>query len=744
MLFHKLRRNGKLYVKLLLSFAVAIATIIIVTSSFYFFSYSRLLQFEAYETDLMSLRSTSKAVESTTDSAQSLSFQIYRNSSISKLLLYDKPNGFDIQGGMIDLSNYLSSIPYIESIYVYNPKLDQFFAVSRQGDNGILTRDELVDNELIDILDQFQNYSAFNPIPRSYKIDRNSNETIPIYTYLCYEAINFDRKITSAVIVNVSANWINKEIGSGVLPGPGKTYIMDDQNRLMSADNLEPLNIQEASTDVIKLLSEGTDTAYKVANINGTKSLVSYTSSDRFAWHYIRITPYSYITEKIKAVRDITLQIAGGVLLGGILLALLLSRYLYVPINRMEKRVNVLEFERRESSYTLRQNALRKLLQIHYLDPAAQQNKLKLLGVSFNLNVPFRIAYIKIDQYDKLKTPDILTYKFAIMNIGSEIGSKYYTVETVDVDDDGILLLLNTLQGNEPTDPEWLRPMLGEIQKVCMEYFHISLTIAVSPVVQNPSQLHTTFKEAKAASLRRFFFGYGLVYHMADLNHLPSHEYAFPLEKEKKMTSALMAGKVDETKALFIEILKDTKDYPYSVVESALTHISNTLTNVLNEIQKNASIQFDISMKPQALEILKSETLDEVAIEYFKIFDEVKSTLVDKRSNKVEDLIRRINEIIDLRYPDPNLSLNMIADELNLSTYYISRVYRQQTLKSIFDVINQLRMNKAKVLLLETNSSIAEIAEQTGYTNSSYFHRLFKKFNGVTPSDYRKAHEESN
>lgn len=47
-------------------------------------------------------------------------------------------------------------------------------------------------------------------------------------------------------------------------------------------------------------------------------------------------------------------------------------------------------------------------------------------------------------------------------------------------------------------------------------------------------------------------------------------------------------------------------------------------------------------------------------------------------------------------------------------------------------------MNKSKQLLLESDYSVADIAKQTGFTNSSYFYRMFKKSNGVTPSDFRK------
>ncbi|MGO4370370.1 helix-turn-helix domain-containing protein, partial [Paenibacillus sp. MCAF20] len=134
------------------------------------------------------------------------------------------------------------------------------------------------------------------------------------------------------------------------------------------------------------------------------------------------------------------------------------------------------------------------------------------------------------------------------------------------------------------------------------------------------------------------------------------------------------------------------------------------------------------------------ETLEEMTEAYFTFFDLMKSKLVEKRSGKQEDLIRKITHLIETHFTDPNLSLNYVADELNMSSYHISRVYRQQTLTTIVDMINHVRMEKAKELLTTTECSVSDIAEKTGYTSSSYFHRMFKKIYGVTPSEFRNAH----
>ncbi|MNN75688.1 Arabinose operon regulatory protein [compost metagenome] len=109
----------------------------------------------------------------------------------------------------------------------------------------------------------------------------------------------------------------------------------------------------------------------------------------------------------------------------------------------------------------------------------------------------------------------------------------------------------------------------------------------------------------------------------------------------------------------------------------------------------------------------------------------------EKKNAKQHDLIRLINQKVAENYMEPNLSLNQIADELDMSPIYISRLYKQQTLTSIVDVILEVRMREVCSLLENTDLPVTTIAERCGFTSSSYLHRMFKRSFGTTPTDYR-------
>lgn len=98
-----------------------------------------------------------------------------------------------------------------------------------------------------------------------------------------------------------------------------------------------------------------------------------------------------------------------------------------------------------------------------------------------------------------------------------------------------------------------------------------------------------------------------------------------------------------------------------------------------------------------------------------------------------------INQKINENYMEPNLSLNQIADELDMSPIYISRLYKQQTMSSIVDTILEVRMREVCSLLESTDLPVTIIAERCGFTSSSYLHRMFKRSFGTTPTDYRRS-----
>lgn len=88
------------------------------------------------------------------------------------------------------------------------------------------------------------------------------------------------------------------------------------------------------------------------------------------------------------------------------------------------------------------------------------------------------------------------------------------------------------------------------------------------------------------------------------------------------------------------------------------------------------------------------------------------------------------------------VSLSVLAEEFHLNPQYISQLFKSEIGVGFLAYLTSIRMEKAKSLLLTTDLSIADVSEQSGYTDYRVFTKAFKKNEGVTPSQYRREFME--
>jgi two-component system, response regulator YesN len=103
------------------------------------------------------------------------------------------------------------------------------------------------------------------------------------------------------------------------------------------------------------------------------------------------------------------------------------------------------------------------------------------------------------------------------------------------------------------------------------------------------------------------------------------------------------------------------------------------------------------------------------------------------RSQVVKEAIRFIHENLNRPF-----SLREVSSFVHLNPSYFSTLFKEETNMTFSEYVTRCRLQKAKSLLITTDLSIAEIAEEVGYQTAKYFIKLFKEFEGITPYQFRK------
>lgn len=112
--------------------------------------------------------------------------------------------------------------------------------------------------------------------------------------------------------------------------------------------------------------------------------------------------------------------------------------------------------------------------------------------------------------------------------------------------------------------------------------------------------------------------------------------------------------------------------------------------------------------------------------------------MADDSHSPVDKRIQRALDFIHTHYEE-NITLEDIANAAFLSTYHFCRRFRKETGISCFQYLNRFRLAKAKELLDTTDFSITRVCYDVGFNSVTHCGRVFKQYEGCTPSAYRKA-----
>lgn len=118
------------------------------------------------------------------------------------------------------------------------------------------------------------------------------------------------------------------------------------------------------------------------------------------------------------------------------------------------------------------------------------------------------------------------------------------------------------------------------------------------------------------------------------------------------------------------------------------------------------------------------------------------SGVTRRREDHTNDIARAALDYLAQHYAEPQLDLDTLSAQLGFSGSYISKMFKAATGISIKEHITQKRIALACDLLRHTDKKVWEISTAVGYEQQRSFIEIFKKYKGMTPSEYRKQKED--
>lgn len=556
---------------------------------------------------------------------------------------------------------------------------------------------------------------------------------------------------TAVIAANLSAEQTASMLkGSSLTKNTGFLIVDQEGNRI-----LETIGFLEKE-DYDRLFQTEDGGSFR-------KNCVFFHTSSTSGWTYITLVPENEIAGLTNAYMAYILLVGAGLTAVGVFLALLYSIRLYRPINSIiqelgspadgkEKRktddikllqsgIDILlkkekQYKKNADEYAavyightlqLLANGMKveeeEMLDENLRQYGFQEGNYVCVSLFFEFSEHFFSEFSELERnlmFEKLK--EILwelLEKKAVCFVISMQGGLYSSLMN------GTVL--------ECTERLW---PLKKIFEEDSEYYKVR--IGVSAVFARPSDFGRAYGQSlRALSLTDQDKGFSISeYDGAE----KKEEIVFSFYDQKKIVGSIKLGKKDQMERVLHEVLDINNLRGVSGRNQA--ELYRQLFSVGQRCMEGYRSQ-DMDLNGETrfrMELLSEENLGtpermrELILNYFsEIFDLVNGKELQNGSRQIELIKEYIQNNIQ-----ENLSLYGIASVHGMSAKYLSHLFKQKTGVNLTEYVNAVRLNRAKELLKTSEKKIGEISVMAGFDSRTTFLRVFKKYEGCSPKEYRE------
>ncbi|MFD0961364.1 helix-turn-helix domain-containing protein [Paenibacillus chungangensis] len=769
----KLLKSNKLFLKLYLSYAIMFIVPLAIVGVLVYGTVLATLEEETRDYGMATLQGTSEVMDMRIRELDDQAYQLSQNRNIASFMnnemnegplkiwemkeivqdlsLYQVPNNLLDTSGVFFFKNniVLTQNSSYETNYFYryisryrDMPYEQWLEKLRSLKGRELWPSAVIDNE--------------NSVPRRY------------ITYL--RSLPLERSEHLAVFFAlIDEEMIWSLLGKSELAQNSYLGIVDSKGEMIISPKQEQSAPQISYEDVLKA-----EDGYYSFREGKERYTVMHASSDVVDWTYFFITPEKVLLNKISSVRAIFVAVMLICLLAGIALSYFLSKRSYTPLqnivrfirrNRADAKDGEVEYETIfntiRDAFTENKELEQKFnsqlpnLKTHFLQrllkqqhPGGVQSERELADL-YGLRFPYRsyhVAAVNMDDFGKFSshTRDKAFARFAVSNIAEELLSSLGNAYAVELEEGMLALIVNTEHSDIDEEHSREQPLWKKLQSYCREQLGMTISIGIGRGCGELTHIGGSFNEAVSALHYGLIRKSGGITHYAHIGEHVNTIY-YPMDKERQLMNCVKAGDGANALRLLDEIYRLNiveRQLPVAMVNCLVYSLMSTTFNILDELHLDYTDYFDQDMSKW---MDKGQAEDSQArFKYIATtLERICGTVVERKADSGKTLHEDVLEHIHRHYANEGLSLSLVAEQFRISPTYLSRMFKEGTGYTFADYINRYRISQGKQLLKEGTMSISEVAEASGFMSANTFIRVFKKYESVTPGQYKESHAGS-
>jgi len=345
----------------------------------------------------------------------------------------------------------------------------------------------------------------------------------------------------------------------------------------------------------------------------------------------------------------------------------------------------------------------------------------------------FAVACVLSERHSEMKSKMPLL-RSTIMDIMPK--GLFVDIALVTQEEMGMLFALK----NKNTANNEIGVVLQKFRNRVENYINLNITIGVSNIVSNDNDIRAQYKIARLNADMRFVLGQGRTIFPEDVKNIVSHDIGSIAGHSRKLVGALKEGNATALANELQQMFATIGRYNPKSIESIYPYYMEVIFAIMRYLDEIGVETTDVFRRSVNFydEIYKFATREELNNWLKRIVLWTAECLKEKESDKLNRSVIMAREFIKKNYREKALSLRMVSEYAGLSETHLSSIFAKQTGKTIIEYVTELRIEKAKNLLQETNLKVYEIAERVGFANAEYFSKTFKKVTGKSPNAFFK------
>lgn len=657
--------------------------------------------------------------KSTKDLLDSISLDV----EVSKLLNYETLALPDISNGLRRLARYEDSNYFVDSIYLYNRKNDTVFVTSPHMTDVQYVGESFPDVGAKGILSKYSGINNMEPIFRTFIAEYPAETEYGFVSFLRYNTLEKENE-SNVIMVNIRQELLSALVNKNTDFGVGLLILKDDKDNVRVISGYDN-NTDSLIGDCLKALEK--DKGSFILSSGGKKYITTQKRVFNDAFSLIFI-----VNEKVFASlsnsRNFVVSVSFfiSIIVICILIAIVISRRLWQKM-REEKERQVREEEEKEkiieaNKRTMLLSLLHGDVEIEdteFLTKAEEEVILLIVLIEYYQSNVTSLYEKATDRFVlKEKILDVLREKFS--------NSIFSTFE-----DDGRCIIV--LPANMAYKYEEKRKEISHETQLTFSFF-VSEPVVLKCLAEKYDYICSLLPTKKIIGQSQVITETMLI----------EHETAAKIscdEDIRKMQDNILKLDMSEALLALSRILEKIKQESFRDSEEVLISTAMMIEDTLGKIQKNNGFDKNYLEVSLVHSFLDAEYLDEIYEIVNDLLQKTEEDIAGSKNSRQSELVNKMKNSINTHFTDKNFSINDVASDLQMTSAYLGKVFKNNEGVSFNTYLLNIRMEEAKHYLSDTDMPIDSVVSSSGFNDTTYFYKLFKQLNGCTPTIYRRENQ---